>query len=235
MPERFESNKVELAYSRIKELVINAQFKPGEQLQITELSEQLDVSVTPVREALTRLLAEDLIVSVPNRGFFCKKLDVDELCALYEFATMVLKHSIARGLRTNGAATHFDEFQFAMAVSRGIASKGTDVFQSYAHQIERLFARIATLSGNPLMVSNIESFNNKSHHIRVMDLATEGQLEIICRAVDELVVQIRSARVDAAMALLDRLLARKLERMPTLAKECLARAYLSDVTGVRVC
>ena len=235
MPERFEANKVELAYSRIKELVINAQFKPGEQLQITELSEQLDVSVTPVREALTRLLAEDLIVSVPNRGFFCKKLDVDELCALYEFAIMVLKHSVKRGLRANAAPSHFDEFQLAMAAQREISSKGADVFQSYALQIERVLLRIATLSGNPLMIASIESFNNKSHYIRVMDLATEGQLEIICRAVDQLLAQIRAERVDEALASLDRLLERKLERMPVLAKECLAHAYLSDVTGGRIC
>ena len=235
MPERFEANKVELAYSRIKELVINAQFKPGEQLQITELSEQLDVSVTPVREALTRLLAEDLIVSVPNRGFFCKKLDVDELCALYEFAIMVLKHSVKRGLRANGAPSRFDEFRFAMTAQREISSNGADVFQFYALQIERIFARIATLSGNSLMIANIESFNNKSHYIRVMDLATEGQLEVICRAFDQLLAQIRSARVDEALTVLDGLLERKLARMPVLAKECLARAYLSDMTGGRIC
>ena len=112
---------------------------------------------------------------------------------------------------------------------------GVDVVQSYALQIERTFARIATPSGNPLMIANIESFNNKSHYIRVMDLATEGQLEIICRAFDQLLAQVRAASVHEAMTTLDGLLERKLERMPVLAKECLARAQLSDVTGGRIC
>ena len=61
-------------YARLKDHIINYRFRPGEQLQITDLAEQLNMGKTPLREALTRLHGEELVISIPNRGFFAKRL-----------------------------------------------------------------------------------------------------------------------------------------------------------------
>ena len=229
---RIEAKKVELAYGRIKELIVNARFKPGEQLQINELSEELDLSPTPVREALSRLLAEDLIVGVPNRGFFCKRLDVEELRALYEFAFVVLKHSLRFGLDAAKGERRFDEFRFDADVTAYDATdQPTDQQDGHdllAQRIERLYVAIAALSGNPLMVSCIRGFNDKSHYMRVMDLAAEGHLEQIRPELTRLVSSLKSRKTAEAVEQLDRLHRRKQENLPLLAREGLARAFLSN-------
>ena len=61
---------VEGIYDRIKSLLLAHTLAPGQLLQIGTLAEELGVSTTPVREALTRLAAERLIVFAPKRGFF---------------------------------------------------------------------------------------------------------------------------------------------------------------------
>ena len=225
---RIEAKKVELAYGRIKELVVNARFRPGEQLQINELSEELDLSPTPVREALSRLLAEDLIVGVPNRGFFCKRLDVDELRALYEFAFVVLKHSLRAGLQTADSDRRFEEFQFGADEETVDATDRQDDHDLLARRIEQLYVSIAALSGNPLMVSCIRGFNDKSHYMRVMDLAAEGHLEQIRPELTRLVSCLQRGKTAEALEQLDRLHRRKRENLPLLAREGLARAFLSE-------
>ena len=57
---------------------------PGQKLHHQELSERLGVSRTPVREALTRLVQEGYVSFLPNRGFTCKEIRLQEAEELYE-------------------------------------------------------------------------------------------------------------------------------------------------------
>lgn len=57
---------------------------PGQKLHHQELSERLGVSRTPVREALTRLVQEGYVSFLPNRGFTCKEIGIQEAEELYD-------------------------------------------------------------------------------------------------------------------------------------------------------
>lgn len=59
--------------------ILKGQWAPGGRLQLNQLSEQFNTSSTVVREALTRLAGERLVVLRPNRGFFVPTLSLDEL------------------------------------------------------------------------------------------------------------------------------------------------------------
>ena len=56
---------------------------PGQKLNHQQLSERLGVSRTPVREALTRLWQEGYVSFLPNRGFTCKEIRLQEAEELY--------------------------------------------------------------------------------------------------------------------------------------------------------
>lgn len=59
--------------------MLNGRWAPGDRLQLNQLSEQFKTSSTVVREALTRLAGERLVILRPNRGFFVPTLSLDEL------------------------------------------------------------------------------------------------------------------------------------------------------------
>src|ERR671914_618159 len=71
-------------YSQIKNLILCNEVLPGQKLHHQELSERLGVSRTPVREALTRLVQEGYVSFLPNRGFTCKEIRMQEAEELYD-------------------------------------------------------------------------------------------------------------------------------------------------------
>ena len=71
-------------YDRIKQDIIAGRLQPGEPLFEEELAQRLQVSRTPVREALRRLHHEGLARIVPNKGAFVRVLTPRDIREIYE-------------------------------------------------------------------------------------------------------------------------------------------------------
>ncbi|NJB69874.1 DNA-binding GntR family transcriptional regulator [Saonia flava] len=56
----------------------------GKTINLAALARQLDVSVTPIREALTQLQQSQIIKAIPNRGFIISGLSTQEAKNIYE-------------------------------------------------------------------------------------------------------------------------------------------------------
>ncbi len=53
----------------LRDALLNGDFLPGEHLRLNHLSKQFEVSLSPLREALSRLAAEGLLVAHDQRGY----------------------------------------------------------------------------------------------------------------------------------------------------------------------
>lgn len=82
-------------YDRLCEDIRSGVLKPGARLLEVELAERLQVSRTPVREAIRRLEAEGLVDHQPRTGAVVRTLDYPEIMELYEMRT-VLEGTAAR-------------------------------------------------------------------------------------------------------------------------------------------
>jgi DNA-binding GntR family transcriptional regulator len=87
-------------YSRLLEAIDNGSYRPGARLIETELADRLDVSRTPVRQALSRLEAEGIAARDERGGLVVASLDYDQLGELYEVREM------AEALAAKLAARH---------------------------------------------------------------------------------------------------------------------------------
>ncbi len=67
------------AYERLRRDVLSCRLQPGQRLKINELCSRLQVSLGAIREALSRLTSEGLIVAAPQRGFSVAPISIDEL------------------------------------------------------------------------------------------------------------------------------------------------------------
>ncbi|SDO09017.1 MULTISPECIES: DNA-binding transcriptional regulator CsiR [Halomonas] len=72
------------AYHRLKKDIIRNVFKPGEKLLMSRLKERYDLGVGPLREALSQLVAERLVVAISQRGFRVAPMSLAELADLYD-------------------------------------------------------------------------------------------------------------------------------------------------------
>lgn len=77
-------NDAERAYHHIRRAIIEGRLPPGHRLVEQQLSDAIDVSRTPVREALRRLATEGMIVTERNRGARVRPLAIDDIADLYE-------------------------------------------------------------------------------------------------------------------------------------------------------
>ncbi len=77
------------AYREIKRRIVTAQYRPGEQVNTSQICSQLQLGRTPVHLAIHRLESEGLIEILPRRGVIVRPIDRGETMALIEARYMV--------------------------------------------------------------------------------------------------------------------------------------------------
>jgi DNA-binding GntR family transcriptional regulator len=70
--------------TRLRQRLVEGQIAPGAKLNERELSEQLHVSRTPLREAIKMLAAEGLVELLPNRGAVAALLSEQDVADTFE-------------------------------------------------------------------------------------------------------------------------------------------------------
>ncbi|HAA47289.1 MAG TPA: hypothetical protein DCE03_02200, partial [Synergistaceae bacterium] len=72
-----------VVYETLREAIFRKELKPGDKLVENDLAEKLDVSRTPVREALRMLESEGLIERNPRKGLFVKGFTAEDVMEIY--------------------------------------------------------------------------------------------------------------------------------------------------------
>jgi DNA-binding GntR family transcriptional regulator len=141
----------DLAYERIRGLVLSGELVPGTRLGQVELAERLGISRTPVREALRRLGGEGLVEGHSHRGFRVTDLGLDAVLRRLEVRA-ILEPGIAALAVERRTARDLDLMRGAIADEEE-ARDGIE-----AHDASRRFhIALARASGNEELVRVIES------------------------------------------------------------------------------
>ncbi len=74
-------------FERLQELILTGDLVPGSKLLETKIATRLDVSRATLREAMIRLSETGLLVNLPFRGTYIRKLDRVDLKEIYSFRT----------------------------------------------------------------------------------------------------------------------------------------------------
>lgn len=88
------------AYEVIKRKIVNGEITPGTKLQEDRLAEELGISRTPIREALSRLAQEGLVEIIPRRGTYVVEFSLFDIVHLLEIRE-ALEGMAARLAATN--------------------------------------------------------------------------------------------------------------------------------------
>ena len=116
-------NLTEKAYQTIKDRIVHYQLKPGETLRFSELAEQLEMSQTPVREALAKLDREGLVRRESSRGYVVSSFDLNEIDELYDFR-LVLEVEAARRVAEGTEAVVLDRLSRIIEQVGGVIQTG---------------------------------------------------------------------------------------------------------------
>lgn len=140
----------------LREMLLRGTFAPGERLTELSLVPQLGVSRTPVRHALNRLAHEGLLEALPRGGFRARTFTMDEIWSAIELRG-VLEGAAARlaAERLPGPAALGNLNRLVAAMDDTLPRNLTD-FVSYIQLNEHFHREVWSLSGNRLLIANIE-------------------------------------------------------------------------------
>ena len=99
-----DESLTEVLYASLREKVLSGSLPPGTELRQETIARQFGVSRVPVREAMSRLQAEGLIVRRPRRGFVVTSLDVPEIIEIFELRMVLEQHAIDTATRMRSEA-----------------------------------------------------------------------------------------------------------------------------------
>jgi DNA-binding GntR family transcriptional regulator len=156
-------------YQQLLRQIFSGELTPGCPLREAELSAQLGVSRTPIREALGRLAEYGVVESRPNHGCVVSRLGRDELIHLHQVREALegMAIELACGKLTDA---DFAELERLAEAARDQTApdyfKATDEFDVGLHSL------IAKRSGNPLLVREIRKLHE-------MTLLIHDQLETV--------------------------------------------------------
>lgn len=91
----------EATYRQLREDIVWGKRAPGSPLRSNELRQAYDIGISPLREALSRLASERLVIASGQRGFSVAPLDAEDVLDTMETRIVIeieaLRRSIRRG------------------------------------------------------------------------------------------------------------------------------------------
>ena len=198
--------------------IVMGKYAPGEWLRQNDIAAQLDVSSTPVRGALDRLVSVGLAERVPYRGVRVTKLTDEEIVDTH-ILRLVLEIAVVRLAAHNISQPQLNALYDILEQTRNLR---TPEHMSKHRQLNRDFhLTVANAGGSPLMGRFYEMASTKYPDWMLYERAFQ-QVDIFGSALDQEFKEHR-AIVDA-IASHDAGLAaqRAMEHMETLGNELVA-------------
>jgi DNA-binding GntR family transcriptional regulator len=112
----------DIAYDHIRKRILSGEYPPGQALMTTDLSEEIGVSRTPVRDALRQLEADGLVSIRAHLGASVKTMDLKEyreLCGM----RLALESYAAGEAATHRTESDLAELRFALDSMRKITER----------------------------------------------------------------------------------------------------------------
>ena len=108
-----------------------------------------------------------------------------------------------------------------------VSERSLDQLEDDVRWVEQVSARIAALSENDVMMSALDNVNDRTHYVRTIDLADPERSGEVRRSIEAFSFALQKKETPAALAILKRDLDAQIDRMPTLVREGINRAYTS--------
>lgn len=211
-------------YETVKSMAITYQFRPGERINEIELSKSLDVSRTPVREALNRLVTEGFLTSEPNKGFYCRPLDARQVFDLYEFRCALEVVNI----RFACERASEQELRALEQLVRESEDEADDLQATRLLRLDEQFHEtIAVLSHNEECVRTLRSVNSRIHFARWIDMQNGRRMHTQAEHL-EIVRALRIRDADRSTMLLHDHISRRLDQIVDVIRAGFGEIYMRD-------
>ena len=167
MPKISRINVSEAAYSAVKKVLLGNKYSPGGRVDIEELCRDLEVSRTPVFDALNRLEAEGLVVIIPRKGVYLVTLSEEKAHELYEVREFL------EGMATKLAAQKVTEKQLEQMkklLDKQSSCLAAEDTEGYASATIKFHNAIVEAAGNKTLERFLNAVYSQMEALRLRTL-----------------------------------------------------------------
>lgn len=162
----------EQAFETLRNEIITGRLAPGARLVVVEQAQRLGVSRTPVKEALNRLVAQELVVDIQRKGFFVSHLDAQGIAELAELRLVLELAAVERGIEI-ATTQEIAEMRRVLGKMEALvdASGRYSDFVAYTTEDFHLHLLMVATAHNERMVTayrnlNTHAFTVRAHYTR---------------------------------------------------------------------
>ncbi len=154
-------------FVKLENDILNGKYKPGGSLNESKVADELNVSRTPVREAIRQLELEGLLVYIPNKGAIVKGLSSEDVRDIYDIR-MKIEGLAAKRAAANITPEQLEELKEVVEFEEFYTNKGD------TNQILKLDTKfheiIFRASGSRLLNRTLTSFHHYIQRARSLSL-----------------------------------------------------------------
>ena len=169
----------EQVFYELRGRIAAGRLRPGERLRPDEIAAELQVSQTPVKEALLRLDAEGLVETVPRRGAVVRRVSRRHTIELFRVREMIETWALSVGFADNRVTE-----DFLAAVGETVKDLSAAVVNGRFADIEKameadrgLHDLIVGLSANSIMIDWHRRIISQTEFIRLYATPPERAVE----------------------------------------------------------
>ncbi len=212
----------EQVYHRLRDEILNGRVSPRERLTEPKLSRAFEVSRTPVREALSRLLSDGLVERT-DFGYAVVVPSLEDLRNLYELRITLELRGIARAIE-NPQVRH-DDVLLRAELARWDEMR--DVVPapdpSFVLRDEGFHQVLSRASGNAQLTDALVTVNQKIRAVRMHDFVEEDRITATIDEHREILGLVIERRLPESLTALHKHVGESLEVVMERATHAMAR------------
>ncbi len=199
----------EQAYASLKAQIVTGELAAGQRLLPNALAARLQVSPTPVKEALLRLERDGLVETEARRGVVVRRFRQAEIAELYGVRALIETHAVRVAFAEGRADA---ELARALETEQAGLLEALDAHSAAglteALRFDRaLHGRLVGLTSNTLMIAWHAQVMTQTHTVRIYTPATYTP-ELLRAEHGALIAALRAGDEDATLAAVDQHLGR---------------------------
>lgn len=142
---------LEPTFQRLKRMLMEGVWPPGERLEALRLADEFGVSMTPVRDSLNQLVGARMVDMKPGEGYRVARITEQRLRDMLDLNLALL------------------EMAFSAGVPASQPTLTTAAGSGYADRVATLFDAIAVRAGNAVLGEMLKSLGERMHAIRKLE------------------------------------------------------------------
>ncbi|MGX4600318.1 GntR family transcriptional regulator [Faecalimicrobium sp. JNUCC 81] len=159
----------EVVYESLRSTLISGKVPIGERIVEKEYAQRLNISRTPVREALKQLELEDLVEYIPRIGVVAKQITKDDVIEIYRIRESLELLVIFEAME-NIYPHEVEEISALLDLTENLNQEGKiDEVIDLFREFNSLIYKSSKMRRLPIMISNLNSYLQRFRNISILD------------------------------------------------------------------